>query len=122
MNNCDTSDESLLRLVEHVTLLVDEIKLINLNLTIANARLRLSDNAFQAVGGSFRQLIDSTAETQEAAAVLLKKTRGDKLDDDELDVMKKELDSNLEKIQRAAENIIQTVMAIKKGARINREA
>ena len=108
-------------LVEQVTLLVDEIKLINLNLTIANARLRLTDNAFQAVGGSFRQLIDTTTETQEAAEIMLKKARGEDLRDDERDFMKRELDQNLEKIQRAAENIIQTVLAIKKGQRVNRE-
>lgn len=120
MNKAE-STVSFAQLVEHVTLLVDEIKLVNLNLTVANARLRLTDNAFQAVGGSFRQLIDTTTETQEAAEIVLKRACGENLTDDERDFMKRELDQNLEKIQRAAENIIQTVMSIKKGQRVNRE-
>ena len=40
---------------------------------------------------------------------------------DERDMIKRELDQSMEKIQRAAENIIQTVVAIKKGQRVNRD-
>ncbi len=120
MNKTDAT-ASFAELVERVTLLVDEIKLINLNLTIANARLRLTDNAFQAVGGSFRQLIDTTTETQEAAELMVKRARGEDLSSDERDMIKRELDQSMEKIQRAAENIIQTVVAIKKGQRVNRD-
>ncbi|MGB5105540.1 MAG: hypothetical protein WBP29_05385 [Candidatus Zixiibacteriota bacterium] len=119
--NKTESAASLEELVERVTLLVDEIKLINLNLTIANARLRLTDNAFHAVGGSFRQLIDTTTETQEAAELMVKRARGEELTGNERDTIKRELDSSIEKIQRAAENIIQTVVAIKKGQRVNRD-
>ncbi len=112
----------LATLVERVALLVDEIKLVNLNLTIANARLRLTDNAFQAVGGSFRQLIDAATDTQNAAEVALKRARGDEMSDDEKLYIQKELDQNLDRIRQAAESIINTVLAIKKGQRINREA
>ncbi len=112
----------LATLIERVELMVDEIKLVNLNLTIANARLRLTDNAFQAVGGSFRQLLDAATDTQDAAETALKRARGDELTEAERNAIQKELDQNLERIRQAAENIINTVLAIKKGQRINREA
>jgi hypothetical protein len=112
----------LATLIERVSLMVDEIKLVNLNLTIANARLRLTDNAFQAVGGSFRQLLEAATDTQDSAEIALKRARGDALTDEEKQTIQKELDQNLERIRQAAENIINTVLAIKKGQRINREA
>ena len=46
---------------------------------------------------------------------------GEKLTDDEKFVSQTELDSSLEKMKREAEHIIQTVLAIKKTQRINRQ-
>ncbi len=115
-------ENELSTLIERVTLLADEIKLVNLNLTVANARLRLTDSAFQAVGGSFRQLIDTATDAHEAAELALKRARGTTLSDEEKHKIQRELDSNLERIQQAAESIINTVLAIKKGQRLDRRA
>jgi len=109
------------KLVDHVAELVDEIKLMSLNLTIAHAKLRLSDSAFQAVGRNFQQLLDSAAAGVEEAAVTLKKSRGENLTDDETFIGQTELESSLDRVKGEAEHIIQTVLAIKKTQKINRQ-
>lgn len=116
----DHHDE-FIRLVDHVAELVDEIKLMGLNLTIAQAKLRLNDGAFQTVGRSFQQLLDTAAASVEEATVALKNARGDRLTDDEKFINQTELASSLERIKKEAEHIIQTVLAIKKSQRINRQ-
>ncbi len=108
-------------LVDHVAEMVEEIKLMSLNLTIAHAKLRLNDSAFQTVGRSFQQLLDTAAASAEEATIALKNARGQKLTDDEKFVSQSELDSSLEKIKKEAEHIIQSVLAIKKTQRINRQ-
>jgi flagellar biosynthesis chaperone FliJ len=94
---------------------------MSLNLTVAHAKLRLNDSAFQTVGRSFQQLLDMAASSVEEATIALKNARGEKLTDDERFVGQTELDSSLEKIKKEAEHIIQTVLAIKKTQRINRQ-
>lgn len=116
----DHRDE-LVKLVDHVAEMVDEIKLMSLNLTIANTKLRLNDSAFQAVGRNFQQLLDTATASVEEASIALKNVRGQKLTDDEKLGDRTELDSSLEKIRKEAEHIIQTVLAIKKSQRINRQ-
>jgi hypothetical protein len=116
----DHRDE-LLRLVDHVAELVDEIKLMGLNLTIAHAKLRLNDSAFQSVGRDFQQLLDTAAASAEQATTALKSARGQKLADDERPAEEFEMELSLEKIKKEAEHIIQTVLAIKKSQRMNRQ-
>src|SRR5512140_3721019 len=106
------SHDDFLKLVDHVAELVDEIKLMSLNLTIAHARLRLNDSAFQAVGRNFQQLLDTAAAGVEEAAVTLKRARGEKLTDDEQTESHSDLEANLNKIKAEAEQIINTVMLI----------
>lgn len=113
--------DDLTKLITKVAELVDEIKLLSLNLTIGNAKLRLTDNAFQAVAGSFRELLDIAADGAEEAEVALKRARGDLLTSEEKRRSQKELDSSLDKIKKGAEHIIQTVISIKKGQKINRQ-
>ncbi len=113
--------DDFVELVDHVAEIVDEIKLMSLNLTVAHAKLRLSDSAFQTVGRSFQQLLDTAAASVEEATIALKKVRGEKLTEDEKFVSQTELDSSLERIKKEAEHIIQTVLAIKKSQRINRQ-
>lgn len=116
----DRHDE-FIKLVDHVAEMVEEIKLMSLNLSIAQAKLRLSDSAFQTVGRSFQQLLDTAAVSAEAATVALKNVRGQTLKNDESSVCRIELDSSLEKVKKEAEHIIQTVLAIKKTQKINRQ-
>ncbi|MCX6830772.1 MAG: hypothetical protein NT028_01380 [candidate division Zixibacteria bacterium] len=113
--------DDFVELVDHVAEMVEEIKLLSINLTVAHAKLRLNDNAFQTVGRSFQQLLDTAAASVEEATIVLKNARGQKLTDDEKFVGQTELDSSLEKIKKEAENIIQSVLAIKKTQRINRQ-
>ncbi len=115
------SHDEFLKLVDHVAELVDEIKLMSLNLTIAHARLRLNDNAFQVVGRNFQQLLDTAAAGVEEAAVTLKKARGEKLTEDELTQNQSDLEASLDRVKSEAEQIINTVLAIKKSQRINRQ-
>jgi hypothetical protein len=116
----DQRDE-FVELVDYVAEMVQEIKLMGLNLTIAHAKLRLNDSAFQTVGRSFQELLDTAAVSVEEATVVLKNARGQKLTDDEKFVNPSELNLSLEKIKKEAEHIIQTVLAIKKTQKINRQ-
>ncbi len=116
----DQRDE-FVELVDHVAEMVEEIKLMSLNLTVAHAKLRLNDSAFQTVGRSFQQLLDTASASVEEATIAVKNARGEKLTDDEKFVGQTELNSSLEKIKKEAEHIIQTVLAIKKTQRINRQ-
>jgi hypothetical protein len=116
----DQHDE-FVELVDHVAEMVEEIKLMSLNLTVAHAKLRLNDGAFQTVGRNFQQLLDTAAASVEEANIAVKNARGQKLTDDEKFVGQTELNSSLEKIKKEAEYIIQTVLAIKKTQRINRQ-
>jgi hypothetical protein len=113
--------DEFVELVDHVAEIMEEIKLMSLNLTIAQAKLRLNDSAFQTVGRNFQQLLDTATASVEEATIMLKKVRGQKLTDDERFGSQTELDSSLEKIKKEAEHIIQTVLAIKKTQRINRQ-
>jgi hypothetical protein len=115
----DQRDE-FMELVDHVAEMVEEIKLMSLNLTIAHAKLRLNDSAFQTVGRSFQQLLDTAAASAEQATLAVKNARGQKLTDSERFISPTELDSSLEKIKSEAEQIIQTVLSIKKTQKINR--
>lgn len=113
--------DGFMELVDHVAEMVEEIKLMSLNLTVAHAKLRLNDSAFQMVGRSFQQLLDTAAASTEGATVAIKNARGQKLTDDEKSIDLIELDSSLEKVKKEAEHIIQTVLAIKKTQKINRQ-
>jgi hypothetical protein len=113
--------DDFVELVDHVAEMVEEIKLMGLNLMVAHAKLRLSDSAFQVVSSNFQQLLDTATASVEEATIALKNVHGQKLTDDEKFVSQTELDSSLEKIKKEAEHIIQTVLAIKKTQRINRQ-
>jgi hypothetical protein len=78
----DQRDE-FVELVDHVAEMVEEIKLMNLNLTVAHAKLRLNDSAFQTVGRSIQQLLDTASASVEVATIALKNARGERLTDDE---------------------------------------
>jgi hypothetical protein len=116
----DRRDE-FAQLIASVATIVDEVKLLSLNLTIGNAKLRLTDNAFQSVASSVRELLDLANDSSAEAEVALKKARGEKLSDSDRRYTQKELDRSLEKIKRGAEHIIQSVVSIKKGQKINRQ-
>ena len=108
-------------LVQAISRLVDEIKLLNLNLTVANARLRLTDDAFKLTGNDFGTLLDTTSLAQETAEVALKKATGKPLDEDEQRVTLAEMNIHLERVKRAAESIVNTVVSLKKGNSIDQE-
>jgi hypothetical protein len=109
------------RLVTAISRLVDEIKLLNLNLTIANARLRLTDQAFKLVSTDFGTLLDTTSVAQETAAVAVKRATGEPLDSDEQKITLAEMNLHLERVKQAAENIVSTVVSLKKGNSIDQE-
>jgi len=115
------NNDDIIRLVDNLSQLVDEIKLLNLNLTIANAKMRLSDDAIHSVSGSFNELIDTTAACAEEAEVALKRVRGEKLEESEERYGTTDIDVGLDKIKRVAEYIIQSVMSIKKGRKGNKQ-
>lgn len=109
------------QLVEAITKLIDEIKLLNLNLTVANARLRLTDDAFRLAGTEFGKLLDTTGVVQETAEVAVKKATGEELSDEEQRVTLVEMNLHLERVKQAAENIVSTVVSLKKGSSIDKE-
>ncbi len=109
------------QLVEAISRLVDEIRLLNLNLTVANARLRLTDAAFKQVSTDFGELIDTTSVAQEVAAVAVKRASGKPLDEDEQQVTLAEMNVHLDRVRKAAESIVNTVVSLKKGNSIDRQ-
>jgi len=109
------------QLVEAISRLVDEIKLLNLNLTVANARLRLTDEAFKLASADFGALLDTTSVAQETAEIAVKKATGTPLADQEQRVTLTEMNMHLERVKLAAESIVNTVVSLKKGNSIDQE-
>lgn len=117
-----TSEElsvEIAHLLEQTARLIDEISRLNLNLSVAHARLRLDNPVFQTLEQSFRDLLDRSVNSQERAEAALRRARGEKLSDDEKTIVLNELDDNLDKIRIAAENIIGTINLIRKGQRFD---
>ena len=65
--------EKMTTLADQVEELVEQLKLLNLNLTVSSTRLYQSDDAFRAVAGDFERLLAVSARSKEEAAYLLKK-------------------------------------------------
>ncbi len=107
--------EKLSREVERVEALAEELKMLSLNLTVANAKLRVRDSAFHTVNASMNEMLDLASAAHDAAAHAVRKARGEKLDDGEIEKMPIELDALLDKIKALAEDIIKTVVAMKRG-------
>ena len=112
--------EEIKHLAELISEMIDEIKILNLNLTVANAKLRMTDPAFEVVGRSFNELVDTAAVSSEEASIALKKLRGDKLSDEEARFVPKSLDTHLDKIEKSAEYLIRTVTALKKNQQLGK--
>jgi CRISPR/Cas system-associated protein Cas5 (RAMP superfamily) len=106
--------------LRRLTGLIDELKLVSLNLAVAQAKLRLRDRAFQAVGSSFKELLDSAARSTERAESLIERAHGRSTELPPPDDEAGQLEVALETIQRLAERIVQTVEAIKRGRGIDK--
>jgi hypothetical protein len=113
--------KKLSREVERVVALAEELKMLSLNLTVANAKLRVRDSAFHTVNASMSEMLDLASFAHDEAAFAIKKARGCKLDGSELERMPLDLDAVLDKISTLAEYIIRTVITMKRGPGVDQK-
>ena len=90
-------------------------------MTVANAKVRTKDSAFQAVSSSMGELLDDASAAYNESSSMLKKCRGQQDSDRNMDVKPKELDVYLDRIKNGAEYIIRTVVAIKQGRGVDQK-
>lgn len=114
-----TRDGEIRRSLKQVETLADELKLVSLNLTVAHAKLRLKDDAFQTVSGSMREMLDTAATTSEKASQLAKRATGDLRAVEDGSDLGDGLELALDHIKELAERIILTVTSIKHGKGID---
>jgi hypothetical protein len=116
MADRESNITALIKLVEG---LVDQLKLLNLNLTVANARLRLRDSAFRSVEQSFGDMLDMVADCCKQAEIGLARAKGDQQDGLDPIAPLLELDQSARKIKAFAEQIIETVVSLKRRERVD---
>lgn len=107
------------RSLREVTTLADELRLVSLNLTVAHAKLRLKDEAFQAVAAEMREMLDTAALTSEKADELKRRATGSTNSTHDGSDLGDGLDLALARIQELAEKIIVVVNTIKRGSSID---
>ena len=114
-----TRETEMRRSLKQVRTLVDDLKLVTLNLTVAHAKLRLKDEAFQAVGSEMREMLDAANCTSESAAELSQRAIGEIHSTADGANLGEGLEVALDQIKKLAEKIIITVTAIKRGRSID---
>lgn len=107
--------EELGKEVERVEALAEELKMLSLNLTVANAKLRVRDSAFYTVNASMNEMLDLASTAHDEATHAVRRARGEKLDSCEIEKRPMEIDALLDKIKSLAEYIIRTVVTLKRG-------
>ena len=117
----DTHLKKLSREVERVEALAEELKMLSLNLTVANAKLRVRDSAFHTVNASMNEMLDLASFAHDEAAFAARKARGGELDGSDIERKPLELDPLLNKIRTLAEYIIRTVVTIKRGPGVDQK-
>ncbi|MFH2055538.1 MAG: hypothetical protein ABIJ61_06245 [bacterium] len=114
-----TREAEMQRSLKEVTTLADELRLVSLNLTVAHAKLRLTDEAFQAVNAQVREMLDTAARTSEKAEELKRRAAGATQATQDGSELGDGLEQSLDRIKELAEKIIVTVTAIKRGRSID---
>ena len=113
--------DDFVRLIDRVSELVDQIKTMVLNLSVASAKLQVDDPAIRTAGGSFRELLDRAHDSFSEAEVAIKRAKGMPVTEVERTVTLTELDDNLARIQRAAEQLLHAIAAVRGRRRVDRE-
>jgi hypothetical protein len=112
-------EQEMTKLIKRVERLADELRLSSLNLRVANAKLRCRDSAFRAVNRDVNELLDSAAAAQAATATVLERSKVEQVGERDKYAKPAELDVYLHRIKELAERIVQTVVAIKQGRRVD---
>jgi hypothetical protein len=107
------------RSLKQVRTLVDDLKLVSLNLTVAHAKLRLKDEAFQTVSSEMREMLDAANCISERVVELNQRVIGDFHSVEDGANLGEGLEVALDLIKSLAEKIIITVTAIKRGRSID---
>lgn len=115
----ETRETEMRRSLKQVRMLVDDLKLVSLNLTVAHAKLRLKDEAFQAVSSEMREMLDAANRTSESATELGQRAIEDVHSVADGSNLGDGLDVALDQIKSLAEKIIITVTSIKRGRSID---